>query len=498
MSDGFNFLSDEPASTQTAGPAQTLADKLVGTICGANRQQTAGSMAIAIYGSWGSGKTSMLSCMHHAFSQTERVATTLWFEPWRFEQDPDLMTPLINQLMAQTTAKLSQRAARKAALEAGRRLIGRIARAGLRSGANFLAAQIGVKPENLVQMGKEFASFYDENTIQFEREVSEAAAFRRDFKALVDLAREPNALVAPPDRETPPVVIFVDDLDRCSPANVLRMLEAIKNFLWVDSVVFVLALDRQQIHRALVTEVFHYQAGGDLEKAYAQASQYLEKFFLYVFELEDATGRYRNQVIAPQALKLWKEFKRARRSKKLHAAVQPHFDQIQPNLRRVKRVLRWIYFEYPLSGDLDELGQRCAEFVFMENVNLLWASTFDGESQEVRTALYTRLFNAVSLYLTSDPSEPGLWKVDRDGELVEAGILVLETGELGSCVAAIGADPDNEVDMADAKEVFGPFLQLSGTPAGAFLASSLRREAFDEISRVFHLTSALADLEAQP
>ena len=181
----YKFLSDDPVGGPEAGTAQRLADSFTNTLVQASQLQASGSMVTAVYGAWGSGKTSMLHCIAYA-AEKSGAATTMLFEPWRYEQDPDLMAPLLTQLLAVTEARLEVKAAKDAARKAGMRLLGRVARAGLRVGAGFLAARVGMDAQDLTKIGKDFAQAYEDSSVTVEK--TEAAAFRADFQQLIDLA----------------------------------------------------------------------------------------------------------------------------------------------------------------------------------------------------------------------------------------------------------------------------------------------------------------------
>jgi hypothetical protein len=71
------------------------------------------------------------------------------------------------------------------------------------------------------------------------------------------------------------VVVFVDELDRCSPAYAIRLLERLKHLFDIDGVVFILLWHRQQIKKAV--ESF-YGSGSD-------GSMYLDKFVDYPLSL---------------------------------------------------------------------------------------------------------------------------------------------------------------------------------------------------------------------
>lgn len=66
-----------------------------------------------------------------------------------------------------------------------------------------------------------------------------------------------------------PVVVLVDELDRCRPNYAIEMLEVIKHFFKTDNFVFVVATDTDQLVHSIAAV---YGAGFD-------AAQYLKRFF---------------------------------------------------------------------------------------------------------------------------------------------------------------------------------------------------------------------------
>jgi len=82
------------------------------------------------------------------------------------------------------------------------------------------------------------------------------------------------------------IIIFIDDLDRCLPENTIKLLEAMKNFLYQRGVVFVLAIDQR-----VVSEMVEKKYG--LHSGYGD--EYLEKIINYRFILPKV--EYRDVVI---------------------------------------------------------------------------------------------------------------------------------------------------------------------------------------------------------
>lgn len=65
-----------------------------------------------------------------------------------------------------------------------------------------------------------------------------------------------------------PVVFFIDELDRCRPTYAIELLESIKHLFSVDGIVFILAIDRNQIVQSIKSQ---YGLG-------MEADGYLRKF----------------------------------------------------------------------------------------------------------------------------------------------------------------------------------------------------------------------------
>ena len=75
--------------------------------------------------------------------------------------------------------------------------------------------------------------------------------------------------------EEKPIVIFIDELDRCRPDFAVKIIERIKHFFNVENVVFVLLLNREQLQNA-VKGVYG---------AETDAATYLGKFVNFFFTL---------------------------------------------------------------------------------------------------------------------------------------------------------------------------------------------------------------------
>ncbi|HEX6702952.1 MAG TPA: P-loop NTPase fold protein [Gaiellaceae bacterium] len=142
-------------------------------------------------------------------------------------------------------------------------------------------------PDYREQMGYQHRVLAD---VRFIRE-----RMRRNRPSLVrrTLVRVPGVrrLVAPPYRDKtsegapPRVVIFIDDLDRCSEEKVMDILQAVNLILGASDFYVFLGIDTEMIHRAIES---HYRKSGDDRKLPPHfADRYLEKIIQLDFHLPE-------------------------------------------------------------------------------------------------------------------------------------------------------------------------------------------------------------------
>lgn len=93
--------------------------------------------------------------------------------------------------------------------------------------------------------------------------------FEKVFQELVD--------ETPADR----IVIFVDELDRCAPAEIVSTLDAVRTFLDVKKCVFIVATDQQVLEQALTKNLSQATPADPTNPYYSAGSAYLDKVFQY-------------------------------------------------------------------------------------------------------------------------------------------------------------------------------------------------------------------------
>lgn len=199
----------------------------------------------------------------------------IWFNPWQ-HQDADMpLVALLQEIRSQFTfllqaARITEKALR-IGVEAGLTILGDLADtfAVLQGG---LKTSLGQIPGNILktverQRRRDFEELHDAQRLNL--------VFEEAVKRLLDLPDGP-AERCPLDQEGHALVlhrlvIFVDDLDRCSEQQTVRLLEAIKLYLQTRYCVFVFGMDGAAARRAVSNVLAH--------KGPEEAQEYLEKLF---------------------------------------------------------------------------------------------------------------------------------------------------------------------------------------------------------------------------
>jgi KAP family P-loop domain len=91
------------------------------------------------------------------------------------------------------------------------------------------------------------------------------------------------------------IVIFIDELDRCSPSQVAMMLETIRTFLDISPCVFVVAADQQVVERALTESARQTTPHDTVNPYYSAGSAYLDKIFQHQLALPPLLPRTLSQ-----------------------------------------------------------------------------------------------------------------------------------------------------------------------------------------------------------
>lgn len=223
--------------------------RIAQTIVEIIREEELRPLTIGIQGSWGAGKTSILSLIEDELkSDTDTLCIT--FNGWLYQGYEDTKSALMESVVH---ALLKKQGAGATAIKLGKALFKRInwLKVAKTAGGLAMTAATGMPAAALFGLPALLTgakgvlgdgSGSDEDSWLKPEEATVPAqiqAFRDDLQALI---KEANV-----ER----LVVLVDDLDRCLPSAVIDILEAVKLFLFVEGSAFIIAADEQMIEYAV-------------------------------------------------------------------------------------------------------------------------------------------------------------------------------------------------------------------------------------------------------
>ena len=253
--------------------------------------------SIGIFGDWGSGKSSLMLLMQKTLdewvsktnkenekcpkNQTKENNKVLQikFNSWQFENYENTKLTLIEHILSCIVDDISKH---KDFFEKIDDLFNRL---------NYLKAGIlclkklysKIVPSNfnfLLPSEEELKGLIDKD--DYTRLISEISPyntsrfisqFRRSLERIIEQANYRC------------VVVYIDDLDRCSPDRIIDCLEAVKLFLNVKGTAFVIGADKRILEYAINKHYPKNNASNEDRNRYSPFSDYLEKLIQIPFKL---------------------------------------------------------------------------------------------------------------------------------------------------------------------------------------------------------------------
>jgi Leucine-rich repeat (LRR) protein len=268
---------------------------------------------VMVSGGWGTGKSSSMRWLEHQLKAWYGIAAkdkklvkvdTAWFYPWKYQEKEDVWRGLIATVILASidlehvdTSKVI-----KAAKQFGSFLgLGFIRAVGALK-VKFGDAKLGGE---LALDGKELSGIIEE----WGKHITPHKAYFNDFEhALESWVKESY-------KGNHRLCIFIDDLDRCLPDIALQVLEALKLYLNVPNLVFVIGVDKDVINKIVAKRyedmVGTAAMGGPESNPMIfghKAEQYLEKMFQVEVDIvpdEEQIGSFLESQLAKSSV--WNE-----------------------------------------------------------------------------------------------------------------------------------------------------------------------------------------------
>ncbi|MET8678021.1 P-loop NTPase fold protein [Streptomyces sp. NPDC004647] len=315
----FSLLNDEPVTDAAADllGAGRAAEQLAGLLV-ASRHSTPFTMTVDA--GWGTGKSSLMRLVDAELARTADVHT-VWYNAWT-STGADALEGLIKSVLMRFDRRLLRRALQR--VSEHRALI-RVARAV----SMVVAGPLGV------------AGLADE----LWKSLSMSPQARNEMRdAIRDLAQEWAETGEFSPRRL--LVVFIDDLDRCSEETVLAVCEAVKVYLDVPGLAFVIGCDRSAL-----------APNGLLRDLSPAGSAFMEKILQTSYRIPVPDGAGIEEFV-----------RRCARDSGIHALFNDELislvaDRSGRNPRRIKRLINGFVLEVGLNPLWQDFGPQAVDAV---------------------------------------------------------------------------------------------------------------------------------------
>lgn len=314
--DGYSLLNDLPVDQSTKD--------LLGTCSAAEGiakmlrvSAEASPFVVAVDADWGMGKSTLLHLVRAKLEPApaqgehteDRPFRTVWFNAWTAENG-DALAGLIKSVLEELDPNIVRRALRN--LTRRKRLMS-ITGIGLTVAARFFGAN----------------RLVDELWARLYLDDQSRNKLRGDIEDMLKEWADKG-----PEHAKRCMVVFIDDLDRCSDDVVVKVCEAVKLYLDVPGLIFVLACDQSVLARSVQDE-----ARGGLD----EARSYLEKIIQVQYRLSRPDDRAIELLIDGYA-------EASKTSDIIQGEVRKTLAEgCGGNPRKIKRIINSFILEYQLS-----------------------------------------------------------------------------------------------------------------------------------------------------
>ena len=218
---------------------------------------------IALYGKWGSGKSSVLKTLENKID--ENRYKVLFFETWKYERDVNLPLSLYEFILDSTLKDIVEKEKRtEKKIE--------ILKENFWKALNIFSKTVDVKVANISL--SDILNFIEEikdtkgNKKERKERISEYSSIENFIESFKKYIKDFN------EKTKKKILVLVDDLDRCD-ENIISLISALKLMFSLENIIFICAIDKSAVIKTLEGKY------NDKEKA----EKYLEKIFSINFNI---------------------------------------------------------------------------------------------------------------------------------------------------------------------------------------------------------------------
>ena len=192
-------------------------------------------MVLAINSPWGTGKTTFLN-MWKAYLEKEGFST-VYFNCWKNDFVEDPFIAFIEEFREQLDSNIISIEFKQKAAEVGKYFIKNIPGIAMKAVKN----KTGLDLEQVISED-ELESIVKLKLDEYSNAKNSVKKFKEELN---ELGRENIK------KTKEPLIVFVDELDRCRPNFAILLLERVKHFFNVENIIFILGIDKESLGNSI-------------------------------------------------------------------------------------------------------------------------------------------------------------------------------------------------------------------------------------------------------
>jgi predicted KAP-like P-loop ATPase len=372
-SDSYLFSADRPIASRNEDKLdrRPFAEEIAGAVRGWRGND---SLVIALYGSWGTGKSSIKNMVIDALRTTPEEASVIDFDPWQIANRTEISQAFFDEIgIAMGRGPVASRKKQKEAAKRWKRYAARLGSGGslltllvkpirwtliVSAALLFGLSATLVRPVAITvgvlyvlvalltwssKLTEQLAAFCEAGADEQSLEEVKAAA-RRQLGQL-----------------SMPILVVVDDLDRLTPSQLLEMLQLVKANGDLPNLVYLLLCDRK-IVEANISEAMKATGG----------REYLEKIVQIAFDVP-LIDRKRVHAVLFEGLstlladvRFSKHFDQTRWGNIFYGGLEQYFG----TLRQVNRFLSSLSFQTSLFKSEGSFEVNAMDLITLEALRM--------------------------------------------------------------------------------------------------------------------------------
>lgn len=192
-------------------------------------------MVLAINSPWGTGKTTFLN-MWKAKLEKDGYST-VYFNCWKNDFVEDPFIAFIEEFRQQLDSGLISKEFKEKATEVGKHIFKNIPGVVMKGIKN----KTGIDIEEIISED-ELESIVSNKLDEYSKTKDSVEKFKEE---LIKLSS--NNI----EKTEKPLIVFVDELDRCRPDFAISLLERVKHFFNVENIIFILGIDKDSLSNSV-------------------------------------------------------------------------------------------------------------------------------------------------------------------------------------------------------------------------------------------------------